>query len=268
MIAARRARARCVQHPAAARVGGRRPTSRADGHVMVDFGDDALTQGRAHPMIDPRCGSSGSPTRPPTRGCGVVLLDVVLGHGAHPDPAAVLAPAIAAAVAAAAPGRSRARRRRLAVRHRRRPAGPARRPRRWRRPARRCTCPTPRPPGRRRSSSGGRRDDACSTEPAGRRGRRQLFADALADQAVAGDPVDWRPPLGDAGTEAGPRPGAGRPAARRGQRAPRWSGCWPPAPSWSTSGRRPRRSGSSRDSSCTPGRRSAGSARPARCAAR
>jgi FdrA protein len=34
--------------------------------------------------------------------CGVVLLDVVLGHGAHPDPAAELAPAIAAAKAGAA----------------------------------------------------------------------------------------------------------------------------------------------------------------------
>jgi FdrA protein len=32
-----------------------------------------------------------------TDGPGVVLLDVVLGSGAHPDPAAVLAPAIAAA---------------------------------------------------------------------------------------------------------------------------------------------------------------------------
>jgi FdrA protein len=31
-----------------------------------------------------------------------VLLDVVLGHGAHPDPAAVLAPAVTAARAAGA----------------------------------------------------------------------------------------------------------------------------------------------------------------------
>ncbi len=31
---------------------------------------------------------------------GVVLLDVVLGHGAHPDPASVLAPALAATGAA------------------------------------------------------------------------------------------------------------------------------------------------------------------------
>ncbi|MGH8895413.1 MAG: FdrA family protein, partial [Actinomycetes bacterium] len=65
---------------------------RADGHLMIDFGDDALTQGRAHPMIDQRtridrlAATAGSP--------GVVLLDVVLGHGAHPDPASELAPVL------------------------------------------------------------------------------------------------------------------------------------------------------------------------------
>ena len=45
-----------------------------------------------------------------------------------------------------------------------------------------------------------------------------MFADALAAQAVPVTQVDWRPPLGDAGTEAAPGPGAGRPAARPGQR--------------------------------------------------
>jgi FdrA protein len=34
-------------------------------------------------------------------GAAVVLLDVVLGHGAHPDPAAVLAPALTTAARAA-----------------------------------------------------------------------------------------------------------------------------------------------------------------------
>ncbi|MGR6966849.1 FdrA family protein [Geodermatophilus sp. URMC 61] len=69
----------------------------ATGHVVVDFGDDALTVGRAHPMIDPtlrlealaRVAASGEPA--------VVLMDVVLGHGADPDPAATLAPALRAA---------------------------------------------------------------------------------------------------------------------------------------------------------------------------
>jgi FdrA protein len=67
---------------------------------MVDFGDDALTAGRAHPMIDPTlrleqlARFAGDPRT------GVLLLDVVLGHGAEPDPAALLAPAIADACAA------------------------------------------------------------------------------------------------------------------------------------------------------------------------
>jgi FdrA protein len=79
---------------------------RADGTVMIDFGDDALTQGRAHPMIDQRgrieriAAEAADPT------CGVLLLDVVLGHGAHPDPASELAPALAEARrTAAAAGR-------------------------------------------------------------------------------------------------------------------------------------------------------------------
>jgi FdrA protein len=66
-------------------------------HIMIDFGDDALTAGRPHPMIDlrPRLDRlSAEAANPET---GVILLDVVLGHGAHPDPAAEFAPAIKAA---------------------------------------------------------------------------------------------------------------------------------------------------------------------------
>ncbi|NEE02136.1 FdrA family protein [Phytoactinopolyspora halotolerans] len=64
-------------------------------HVMVDFGDDALTLGRPHPMIDGslRAHRMLAEALDPT--CGVLLLDVVLGHGAHPDPAAELARVIA-----------------------------------------------------------------------------------------------------------------------------------------------------------------------------
>ncbi|WP_205629080.1 hypothetical protein, partial [Jiangella muralis] len=64
------------------------------GHTFVDFGDDTFTLGRPHPMIDNslRIERLLAEARDPS--CGVVLLDVVLGHGAHPDPAAELAPAI------------------------------------------------------------------------------------------------------------------------------------------------------------------------------
>ena len=69
----------------------------ADSHTMVDFGDDALTQGRAHPMIDPTLRNEQLARAAADPATGVILLDLVLGHGAEPDPAAMLAPAITAA---------------------------------------------------------------------------------------------------------------------------------------------------------------------------
>jgi FdrA protein len=71
------------------------------GHVVIDFGDDGLTRGRAHPMIDPtlRLERIAREAVDPT--CGVLLLDLVLGHGAHPDPAGELADAVRSARAAA-----------------------------------------------------------------------------------------------------------------------------------------------------------------------
>ncbi|MEU8269529.1 FdrA family protein [Sphaerisporangium sp. NPDC049002] len=61
----------------------------AGSGAFTDFGDDEYTRGRAHPMIDPtlRLEALG-------RASGVVLLDVVLGHAAEPDPSARLAPAV------------------------------------------------------------------------------------------------------------------------------------------------------------------------------
>ncbi|WP_231515524.1 DUF1116 domain-containing protein [Herbidospora cretacea] len=60
---------------------------------FTDFGDDEYTVGRAHPMIDPalRLEALDAVTE------GVVLLDVVLGHGSDPDPAGSLSASIAAA---------------------------------------------------------------------------------------------------------------------------------------------------------------------------
>jgi FdrA protein len=71
---------------------------------MVDFGDDALTLGRAHPMIDQRTRIDRLAVEGADPTCSVLLLDVVLGHAANPDPAAELAPAIAAARSVAAAG--------------------------------------------------------------------------------------------------------------------------------------------------------------------
>ncbi|OFE14800.1 hypothetical protein BA895_08985 [Humibacillus sp. DSM 29435] len=80
------------------------PDLRHDGHVVIDFGDDALTRGRAHPMIDPSLRLSRIALEAVDPSCGVLLLDLVLGHGAHPDPAPDLAAAIASARRAAAAG--------------------------------------------------------------------------------------------------------------------------------------------------------------------
>ncbi|WP_448626073.1 FdrA family protein [Geodermatophilus sp. URMC 64] len=70
------------------------------GHVVVDFGDDALTVGRAHPMIDPTLRLEAIAALAAEGEAAVLLLDVVLGHGADPDPAATLVPALTAARAA------------------------------------------------------------------------------------------------------------------------------------------------------------------------
>lgn len=79
---------------------------RAAGHLMIDYGDDALTAGRPHPMIDPSLRTERLLAEGADPATAVVLLDVVLGHGAAPDPAGDLAPAITAArQAAAADGR-------------------------------------------------------------------------------------------------------------------------------------------------------------------
>lgn len=69
----------------------------AETHTMIDFGDDELTSGRAHPMIDPRLRLEHLERAAQDPQTAVILLDVVLGHGAEPDPADALAPAIHAA---------------------------------------------------------------------------------------------------------------------------------------------------------------------------
>lgn len=82
------------------------PDLRASGHVMIDFGDDQLTQGRAHPMIDPSLRLERIATEAADPSCAVLLLDIVLGYGSHADPATPFAPAIRAArERAAADGR-------------------------------------------------------------------------------------------------------------------------------------------------------------------
>jgi FdrA protein len=70
-------------------------------HDLVDLGDDEFTVGRPHPMIDARLRSERIAELGANADVGVLLLDVVLGYGSHPDPAGGLIEAIAAARQAA-----------------------------------------------------------------------------------------------------------------------------------------------------------------------
>jgi succinyl-CoA synthetase alpha subunit len=67
----------------------------AAGHVMIDLGDDAYTRGRPHPMIEPAVRDAPLKAALADPAVGVILIDVVLGYGAHPDPAGHLAQALA-----------------------------------------------------------------------------------------------------------------------------------------------------------------------------
>ena len=75
------------------------------GHTAIDLGGDEYTVGRPHPMIDFRLRNERIVEAAKDPKTAVILLDVVLGYGAHPDPASALAPAIEGATRAAAKGR-------------------------------------------------------------------------------------------------------------------------------------------------------------------
>jgi succinyl-CoA synthetase alpha subunit len=57
------------------------------GHMVLDLGDDEYTVGRPHPMIDPSLRNDMLQNALDSDDTGVVLFDVVIGYGAHTDPA-------------------------------------------------------------------------------------------------------------------------------------------------------------------------------------
>lgn len=69
----------------------------SQGHTIIDLGADEFTVGRLHPMIDNELRIRRLKQEAADPSTAVILLDVVLGYGAHPDPAGELAPAIAEA---------------------------------------------------------------------------------------------------------------------------------------------------------------------------
>jgi FdrA protein len=78
--------------------------TQSEGHSAVDLGEDEFTVGRPHPMIDNqlRIHRLLKEARDPE--VAVIILDVVLGYGAHPDPASELGQAIREARKLAAGG--------------------------------------------------------------------------------------------------------------------------------------------------------------------
>jgi FdrA protein len=68
---------------------------RSRDHTVIDLGADEYTQGRLHPMLDPTLRIERLRQEAADPETGLILLDLVLGDGAHPDPAAELAEAIA-----------------------------------------------------------------------------------------------------------------------------------------------------------------------------
>ena len=61
-------------------------------HICIDAGEEEFTAARPHPMIDAAARADLLTEAGDDRSTAVLLFDVVLGHGAHPDPAGALAP--------------------------------------------------------------------------------------------------------------------------------------------------------------------------------
>jgi FdrA protein len=74
----------------------------AGAHVCLDLGEEEYTVGRPHPMIDPTARVEWLRQQVDDPSVAVVVLDVVLGDGSHPDPASLLAPVAGEIIASGA----------------------------------------------------------------------------------------------------------------------------------------------------------------------
>jgi len=83
--------------PVSGNVSGRESGANggAGGHRVIDLGEEEYTQGRPHPMVDLDLRRAMIEDAARDDGVGCLLLDVVLGHGSHPDPAGEIAGAVA-----------------------------------------------------------------------------------------------------------------------------------------------------------------------------
>jgi FdrA protein len=71
-----------------------RGATRCAANCALDLGEEEFTVGRPHPMIDNNLRIRRLMQEASDPEVAVIVLDVVLGHGAHPDPASELGPAI------------------------------------------------------------------------------------------------------------------------------------------------------------------------------
>ncbi len=62
---------------------------RSEGNTFLDMGDDYFTRGKPHPMIEPSLRNKRIVADALLPDTAVMLLDVELGYGSHPDPAGV-----------------------------------------------------------------------------------------------------------------------------------------------------------------------------------
>ncbi|MGI5842695.1 MAG: acyl-CoA synthetase FdrA [Candidatus Xenobium sp.] len=69
-------------------------STRSQGHTIVDLGEEEFTVGRPHPMIDQDLRTRRILQEAQDSKVAVLVLDLVLGYGAHPDPAGELSEAI------------------------------------------------------------------------------------------------------------------------------------------------------------------------------
>jgi len=67
----------------------------SQAHTVLDLGEDLFTVGRLHPMMDNDLRMRRLRQEAADPQVGIIFLDIVLGEGAHPDPAGELAPVIA-----------------------------------------------------------------------------------------------------------------------------------------------------------------------------
>jgi FdrA protein len=66
----------------------------SQAHTILDLGEDEFTVGRLHPMMDNDLRIRRLRQEAEDPEVGMILLDLVLGEGAHPDPASELAPVV------------------------------------------------------------------------------------------------------------------------------------------------------------------------------